>query len=277
MPKTGPSDRILETYYAEVRDSPFLSLEEEHALFREYRSCTKCPYRFAVGDGSAQCPKCGVRRNFKPRDRLVQSAMRFALKEAKRYAVMAKGHRHDTEVLLNLISAANLGLLMAVDRHDPQRGTKFLTYAPHWVKERIRDELDHMGLVRVPVYKQKDLRRKRKAGENTEDELGHVKVGELGEVDERQKDEKMESDLMNTYGSDLIYKTLEELKLRGRDKYIVLAYFGVKEEPKSMKQIAERLELSTERVRQIKKKAMLRLKEHLDQRSIASAGDIFTE
>lgn len=272
----GPSDRILEMYYAEVRDNRLLSIDEEQQLFREYRSCTKCPHQFPVKDASAKCPKCAAPRNFKARDTLIKGAMRFALKEAKKYAVKAKGHRHDTEVLRNLISAGNLGLLIAVDRHDPAYGTRFLTYAANWVKEKIREELDHMGLVRVPVYKQKDLRRKRKAGESTEDELGHVRVEDLGEVDQRQSDEKLEAELINNYGSDLIYKALEELEFRGRDKYIVLASFGVKEEPKTMKQIASRLDLSQERIRQIKKKAMLRLKDHLDDKSIAGADDVFS-
>lgn len=276
MSKSGPTDRILEAYYAEVRNTPFFNFEEEQALFREYRSCTSCPYRFQVGESAAKCPRCSTKRNFKPRDMLVKSALRFALKEAKKYAVAAKGHRHDPEILKNLISAANWGLLIAADRHDPARGTKFLTYAANWVKERIRDELDRTNTVRVPVYKQKDLRRKRKTGENTEDDLGHVKMEELGEVDQRQKDEKLERELINSYGADLIHESLNALRLRGRDKYIILAYFGVKEEPKSMKQLAGRLELSTERIRQIKEKAMLRLKKYLDRKKVDSTDDLFT-
>jgi RNA polymerase sigma factor (sigma-70 family) len=270
-------DRILEQYYSEVRDIQLLTPDEERSLFQAYRSCTKCTHEFPVKDSSNKCPDCGTRRNFAARDVLIRGAMRFALREAKRYAVKAKGHRHDNEVLQSLISAGNLGLLIAVDRFDPAFGTRFLTYAANWVKEKIREELDHMGLVRVPVYKQKDLRRKRKAGESTEDEVGHVRVEDLDEVDKRQTDETLEAALIDGYGSKLIYKALEELEFRGRDKYIVLAYFGVKDEPKSMKQIAELLGLSMERIRQIKKKAMLRLKTYLDEQSIAGTTDIFSD
>lgn len=277
MRTPGNPDRVLDTYYAEVRDSQLLTAAEEATLFERYRSCTRCPYRFAVDEAASKCPKCKASRDYKARDRLIEGALRFALKTAKAYAVAAKGHRHNNEVLQCLISAGNLGLLLAVDKFDLAHKTRFLTYAAWWVKKEIRDELDRMGIVRVPVYKQKDLRRKRKAGENTEEELGHIKVEDLGEVDTRQADEKLETDVINTYGLELLHQALQELGMRGRDKYIILAYYGLKDEPKTMKQIAGRLDLSMERIRQIKKKAMLRIKDHLDSKSIASSKDIFTE
>lgn len=274
---TSPSDHILELYYAEVRDSRLLSAEEERELFQRYRNCSGCSHAYGLKDGAATCPQCRAPRDFKARNILIQGAMRYALKEAKKYAIKAKGHRHDTDILRNLISAANLALLVAVDRFDTSRSNRFLTYAAWWVQEKIKEELDHMGLVHVPVYKQKDLRRRRKAGESTEDALGHVRVEGLGDVDHHQCDNSLEEALINCYGSELIYKALEDLDIRGRDKYAVLAYFVVKEEARSMKQIALRLDLSIESIRQIKNRVMAQLKEHLDDNEISGASDVFSE
>lgn len=271
------SDRVMEAYYAEVRNSVLLSADTERKLFEAYRTCTKCPYSFSVGVAQPRCPKCSARRDFSARDRLIEGALRFVVKVAKDYAKRARGINHEAELLKNLISAGNLGLLIAVDRFETERRIRFLTYAAWWIREKIFEELDNTGVVRVPAYRQKALRARRKMGDNTDPDSAHVTLGDITEIDVKHRDERLEKDLVNTYGSDMIQQALVELGFRGRDKYIVLAYFGVKEEPKNLRQISSRLDLSSERVRQIKKDVLDQLRAYLETREVKVTEDVFSD
>lgn len=270
-------DRVLEAYYADVRTSDLLSPELEKNLFRSYRTCGNCGHVYQFGAAQKTCPSCNAPRDFKARDRLVEGALRFVLKVAKDYARMVKGVNYDSELLKALTSAGNVGLLIALDRFDSSRGTRFLTYAAWWIREEILKELDNMGVVRVPVYRLKALRAKRKQCEVVEPDPAFVTTEDLTAVDHKRQDEQLERNLVNTYGTDLLHDAMVEMGFRGRDKYIVLAYFGVREDPKNLRQISNRLSLSSERVRQIKKDALERLKTYLEDRQIETADDIFTE
>ena len=270
-------DRTMEAYYAEVRKGELLSIDEERELFRRYRTCTKCDYKFQPRDGRPTCPKCSMRRDFVAREILVKGALRFVVKVAKEYARRTRGIHFDSEVLKTLISAGNLGLLVAVERFDLKRQTRFLTYAAWWIREKILEELDNMGIVRVPAYRQKQLRARRKNGENTSHDLAHVTMEEVSAIDGKHSDETLEQELMNTYGSTLVYQALTDLNLRSRDKYIVMAYFGALEDPKNLRQISNRLGLSSERVRQIKKDTLEQLKNHLETMEITDTDDVFAK
>jgi len=211
------------------------------------------------------------------RELIIEGALRFVIKVAKVYARKAKGVNYDPDLLLQLISAGNLGLLDTVDRFETERGTRFLTYAAWWIREKICAELDSMGLVRVPTYKQKALRAKRKMNDGSDVEPPHVTLEEVSEIDSKHRDERLERDLLNTYGSDLVQQALIDLGFRGRDKYIVLAYFGMRDEPKNLRQISNRLDLSSERVRQIKKDCLDQLKSYLEAKRVRLTDDLFTE
>lgn len=265
----------MEAYYAEIRQSVLLPADEERALFRTYRTCPDCRYRFKVGDTRQVCPRCNAARDLKARDRLVQGALRFVVKVAKDYARRARGMHYESDLLKSLISAGNYGLLVAVDRFEPSRGTRYLTYAAWWVREKILEELDNMGIVRVPAYRQKALRAQRKQGDPAALDTPHVQMEEVSEIDKKHHDDTLESDLVNTYGIDMIYQSLDALELRGRDRYIVLAYFGMREDPKNLRQISNRLGLSSERVRQIKKTVLDLLHRWLDDHAVKETKDVF--
>jgi RNA polymerase sigma factor (sigma-70 family) len=271
----------MEAYYAEVRDSQMLTAEKERELFLAYRTCSKCkhvvaPLKKPHEKATPTCPKCGAKRNLYARDRVIEGALRFVLKVAREYARRAKGANFPADLFQSLVSAGNLGLMVAVDRFDVDKGTRFLTYAPWWIRLEIMSELDSMGLVRVPVYRQKALRLRRRQGEEVDDDAGCVTMEDLEEVDRNQSDAAFEDNLFNTYGADLIFRAMGEMKLRGRDRYIVLAYFGMREEPKNLRQISNRLDISSERVRQIKKDVLDQLRGHLEKQSVRVTDDVVT-
>lgn len=267
----------MDAYFTDVRSGVLLTAEQERLLFVEYRTCTKCRWAFPVGKVLKECSRCGASRNYRPRDKLIAGALRFVIKVAKDYARQTRGHNADSEIVKTLISAGNLGLLVAVDRFDLSRGTRFLTYAAWWIKEKIREELDNMGLVHIPAYRQKDLRLRRRMGEEIERDAACVSFETSGAIDRSYSDDQLERNLVNTYGAEMVHAAMTELRFKGRDRYILLAYFGVREEPKNLRQISQRLNLSSERVRQIKQDVLTRLKSHLEQQQITDSEDVFTE
>lgn len=269
-------DRTMEAYFQDVRNALLLTAAEEQALFVQYRTCTKCAWSFPVGEVRKLCKRCDAPRNYRPRDKLIEGALRFVIKVAKHYARQARGHNYESDVVKSLISAGNLGLLVAVDRFDLKRGTRFLTYAAWWIREKIREELDNSGLVHVPAYRQKSLRLRRRMGETIDADLAYVVLEPDTSIDENHCDDELERSLVNMYGAETIHNALADLGFRGRDRYIVLAYYGVREEPKNLRQISNRLDLSSERVRQIKQDVLSRLRVRLEAQQISDTEDVFT-
>ena len=275
MRKDG-DDRVLDAYYADVRTMQLFSAEEERKLFEEYRTCPKCAYGYKTNENATRCPKCNACRRMQPRDKLIGGALRFVLKVAKDYSKRARGINFEQDLLKALVSAGNLGLLIAVDRFEPALKTRFLTYAAWWVREKILEELDSSGVIRVPAHLQKALRAKRKATDSTELDQAHVTLEEVSAVDDTHSEERIERELINTYGIDVLHQTLTTLELRERDKYVVLAYFGKREDAKNLRQISRRLDISSERVRQIKRHVLDRLRLHFQAQQVKGATDLFT-
>lgn len=275
---TTDTDRVTAAYFEDLRGNSFVPQREEAALVNAYRTCTPCGASYPLGSSASRCLRCGAPRNFKARDRLISGALRFVVKVAKEYAFRTKGPNFDSELLTTLISAGNIGLLVAADRFDLSRNTKFLTYAAWWVREKILEELDSQGIIRVPAHKQKALRAQRKFGSGTDVETPHVTLDTVEAIDASGHcDHRTERELVNTYGLNTLRQALDQLALRERDKYIVLAYFGAREEPKNLRQISNRLDLSSERVRQIKKDTMDQLKTYLASQQIEATRDLFAE
>ena len=275
MPATA-NDRVMDAYYADIRSSSIQSIEEERADFKTYRTCTKCRYQFRVGVTLARCPQCNTARDWASRDRLIKGALLFVIKLAKSYARRVHG---DTDLLGNLISAGNLGLLIAVDKFDLKRHTRFLTYAAWWVRVKMLEEMDNSGIVRIPVYRQKAARSNYHHGQR--DGLSLVAQGitleDISTIDHKHHDDSLEGHMIRTYGTDVIYDALSSLDLTERDKYIVLAYFGVREEPKNLHQLASRLSLSSERVRQLKTAVLVQVRAYLEARTVHETNDLLSE
>ncbi len=278
MQPSTENDRVITAYFADLKGNSFVAQREEYELVKSYRTCPGCRASYPLGSSATRCGKCGSPRNFKARDRLISGALRFVVKVAKEYAYRTKGPNFDNELLTGLISAGNMGLLVAADRFDTARNTKFLTYAAWWVREKILEELDSQGIIRVPAHKQKALRAQRKYGAGIDVEAPHVTLESVDAIDgSGHADQRLERDFVNSYGLDTLRAALDKLGLRERDKYIVLAYFGSREEPKNLRQISNRLDLSSERVRQIKKNTMDLIREYLQTQQVSATQDLFTE
>ncbi|MCX7927598.1 MAG: sigma-70 family RNA polymerase sigma factor [Candidatus Omnitrophica bacterium] len=113
----------LKTYLKEVRTIPLLTAEEELQLARR------------VKKGDEQARKAMIRAN-----------LRLVINIAKKYT-------HLGIPLLDLIEEGNLGLMKAVDKYNPRKGFRFSTYAAWWIRQGIIRAIAQQGkVVRLPVY-----------------------------------------------------------------------------------------------------------------------------
>ena len=126
----------LSAYLGEISRIPLLSTSEEIRLAK----------RAQRGDGDA-------------RRKLIVSNLRLVVSIAKKYLYYGLP-------LLDLIEEGNLGLMKAVDRYDPGRGCKFSTYATWWIRQAVTRSLSNQGrTVRVPVYVTDNVAKYKKTAE----------------------------------------------------------------------------------------------------------------
>lgn len=273
-------DRVYAQYFRDVSRARMpANAYEERALFDRYLN---------RGDQRA-------------RQLLVEGGLRFVIKTAKQY------HRGDTDFLKNLIAAGNVGLMVAVDRYRPwvikcprcgkknyvaaqkyQRcgdcsrklrsqdaqlyTTRFLTYAAWWISEAIRTELYETSLVHIPPYKQKEHHRRRQSGEEVG--LHYVPYDEsLDEFTVPVPVGDTEEELTNLHARDLLRTLLRGMK--DRQAFVIIAYYGLREDPKTLREIAAKLGICPERVRQIKVDAMKELHRRLRSMHVYTTADAY--
>ena len=265
---TNRESASLEKYLREISRVALLSSEEEVILAQKVRD----------GDQLAA-------------DKLVKANLRFVVSVAKQYQGQGLS-------LPDLINEGNLGLIGSVNKFDPSRGFKFISFAVWWIRQQIIKALaDHARLIRLPLNKVAMRSRIRNANILMEQELGRSATEEelaekLGitleeikfhailadrhsSLDSPFSDEE-ESSLLdvlenpNTDTSDHALQYTESLNcelqramqvLSERQQEMLCCFFGIGlEHPLSLDEIANRFNLTTERVRQVKDKALDKLR-----------------
>lgn len=217
-------NRSVEQYYSDLvnnRHKP-LSREEERELVTKAQS----------GD-------------VKARNKIIESNLRFVFNMAKKY----RGRGVD---IADLISVGNEGLMEALDKFNLERKVKFISYAVWKIRQ-------NMALL---IKKRND---RSNVEDNIDDIMTKCDLCDPEDDNEYNKDNKWEiSD------GDTNYIKLEDVeqkkkvvrqllhKLDDREKTIITMFYGIneKEEPYTLDQISKRLSLSTERIRQLKVKAI---------------------
>ena len=219
----------VKKYMSEIKKAPLLDRDEETALANEAKA------------GSA-----------KARRRLVECNLRFAVQVAKQYQGMGLE-------LEDLIQVANLGLFEAVERFDPSRGVKFISFAVWYVRAELQKALNDLSrVVRIPSHKTmtegKDfstLSTSKKVGEDEDSETyaDRYLAGEQAKAKHEVTDLK-----------ELLNVALNSLKPKQRAA--VKMYYGIdREYPMHMEHIAEELEVTGERARQLVRQGECALKQ----------------
>ena len=231
------------------------------------------------------------RHDQKALDRLVKANLRFVVSVAKQY-------QNQGLSLPDLINEGNLGLIKAALRFDGTKGFKFISYAVWWIRQSILQSLaEQSRIVRLPLNKVGLTNRISKAyqqleqefeREPTTEELADLLQLEIEEVSSAlnvatrhlsmdtpiiEGEENTLADILenpNAEKTDYYIDHCESLKteversletLSQRQKEVVCYFFGIgQEDPLSLEDIGHKFNLTRERVRQIKDKAITRLK-----------------
>lgn len=260
-------DNGIMTYFNEVNKIPLLSREEELAL----------TIRAKAGDKVA-------------REKVVSANLRFVISVAKKY-------QHQGLELQDLISEGNLGLLVAIDRFEPKMGYHFISYAVWWIRQSILKALaEKSRAIRLPANRINELLLVQKARQNTNFLGGEEEIRQLGEelgMDEDKireilaiEKETVSLDCPVGHGEEValvqdfisdeksqnpeeeaIYTGLKEdlsrviSTLPRKEAQVLRYHFGLDgRDTLSLRELGERFNLTKERIRQIEKKALKRLR-----------------
>jgi len=277
-------DATIKEYLDEIDESPLLSAEEERHFARLV---------IEQNDPLA-------------REHLVRSNLRLVVNIAKKYA--SRGQM----TLGDLIEEGNLGLIKAVDYFDPERGTRFSTYAAWWIKQCIKSALlADVRPVHVPGYMIGLINQWRHTAAELENKLGRrPDVEEMAEVMRLpMKKAKIIYETVNVLGSvrdnqpadsgdedqilegvvcgdgtgrpeDELVESEEEAKavwlldkIAPREAEILRLHYGLDgNSPMAFKEIGEKLDLTRERIRQIYHEALTKLYELMSEQEAEDGG-----
>jgi len=223
-------------------------------------------------------------------NKLVRSNLRFVVSVAKKY-------QNQGVPLPDLINEGNLGLIRAAHKFDETKGIKFISYAVWWIRQAILQALaEQSRIVRVPLNRAGALHRIGRRSSSLLQELGREPtVDEIADGLEISREEvertlaisqsHLSLDAPVTPGEDnrlldylpdqyspgpedeayehALKETVEDAlsTLKEREAKILRLYFGLDDqEPMTLEEIGSLLGITRERVRQIKEKALLRLR-----------------
>ncbi len=223
-------ESALNKYLDEIGRESLLSAEEERELARKTKA----------GDSRAL-------------NKLVEANLRFVVTIATQY----KGKGLPME---DLVSEGNMGLMKAASRFDPDKGTRFVNYAVVHIRQQIEKAIaQQAGLYQVPKdVKDEVAARMQSQPLSVDAPLGHRTNMSLLSVlvnqdaplaDERVHSEAIEDAVEFALGS-----------LDNRETRVINAFYGIDQEHETMAEIAEDMELKRERVRQIRDKAVRKLR-----------------
>ncbi len=260
---------IMSIYLKEINRIPLLTEEEELDLAIRSRD----------GDEFA-------------RQRMVEANLRFVVNVAKKY-------QNEGLPLIDLINEGNIGLMTALDKFDPDRGYRFISYAVWWIRQSIMKAINEKGrAVRLPLNRTNELLQMQKAQRSLMKDLETEEptaeqIGELAGFDADHVENllaisrdlvSLDAPIFNDGSASSVADFIEDdaqspedalldsaLKddvrrllstLSDREREIIELRFGLEGQvPMSLKEIGELYNLTKERIRQIEKRALDRLKE----------------
>ena len=262
-------NEVLSIYLREINRIPLLTHEEE----------TELAVKAKNGDKAA-------------RERLINSNLRFVVSVAKKF-------RGQGLPLLDLINEGNIGLITAIDKFEPDKGYHFISYAVWWIRQSIMKAISEKSrAVRLPLNRSNELMQIQKAQKSLMHEMEKTaptteEIAGITGLDEKLVDELLsisqdivsfdspvrkddesdstfgdfiedeadgpEAQVMDSSLRDEVNAILSVLTDKERD--IIAMRFGLDgAKPKSLKEIGEGYGLTKERIRQIEKRALEKLR-----------------
>ena len=271
---TNRENASLDKYLQEIGHEELISAEEEVELAR----------RIKTGDRKAL-------------EKLTKANLRFVVSVAKQY-------QNQGLSLPDLINEGNIGLLKAAEKFDETRGFKFISYAVWWIRQSILQAIAEQGrVVRLPLNQVGSVNRINKVLSKFEQEnerrpsvdeiadktdLPHGKIEDVLKVNTRQVSvdapmadgdgtsmiDFMQSDSDSSTDEELLKESLRaEIAsalsvLNDRERNVIEAFYGINQPECTMEEIGKKYGLTRERVRQIREKAIRRLKQNTQNKML---------
>jgi RNA polymerase primary sigma factor len=266
---TNRSSEALDKYLVEIGRAPLISIDEEIEL--------------------AQTIRKGGPESQRAKEKLINANLRFVVSVAKQY-------QHQGLTLTDLIDEGNIGLIKAAEKFDETRGFKFISYAVWWIRQSILQAIaEQSRIVRLPLnqvgsvnkinkvlskFEQENERRPSVEEISEKLDLPEEKIDEAMSVNSRHvsvdapfvdgEDNSLLDVLIND-DAPMADKTLvmESLKaeinnalkmLNERERNVIEAFYGINQPELTLEEIGSKYNLTRERVRQIKEKAIRRLR-----------------
>lgn len=273
---TNREDSTLDKYLQEITQERLLTAEEEIVLARKIKE----------GDKDAL-------------QKLTRANLRFVVSVAKQY-------QHQGLSLPDLINEGNIGLIKAAEKFDDTRGFKFISYAVWWIRQSIMQALaDQSRLVRLPLNQVGSVNKINKISNKFEQEFERKpSIAEIAEEinlsQERVSDaikgnnRHVSMDAPLTDGNDngladllqendgqdidthlLLESLREELKLAlnildERERFVIEAFYGINQPEMTLQEIGAKKGLTRERARQIREKAIRKLRKNTQNKLLKS-------
>lgn len=273
---TNRESESLDKYLQEIGREGMISTEEEVELAQKIRT----------GDKKAE-------------EKLVKANLRFVVSVAKQY-------QNQGLSLQDLINEGNLGLIKAAQKFDETRGFKFISYAVWWIRQSILQAIaEQSRIVRLPLNQVGSVNKVNRALNKFEQENERKpNIDEIAEYADLSEDkvedaikingkhisvdapfadgddngllDVLQSDDIPSTDNELVMESLREeissaLKtLNGREKDIIEAFFGINSPEMTLEEIGTKFGLTRERVRQIKEKAIRKLRNNTNNKALKS-------
>ena len=273
---TNRESASLDKYLQEIGHEDLLSVDEEVELAQRIRK----------GDREAL-------------EKLTKANLRFVVSVAKQY-------QNQGLSLPDLINEGNLGLIKAAEKFDETRGFKFISYAVWWIRQSILQAIaEQSRIVRLPLnqvgsvnkinrvlnrFEQENERRPSIEEIADKVDLPQDKIEDAMKVNSRHVSvdapfvDGEDNSLLDLMVNDdapmadraLVMESLREeinralLTLNERERNIIEAFFGINQPEMTLEEIGEKFNLTRERVRQIKEKAIRRLRHNTKNKLLKS-------
>ena len=263
---TNRESASLEKYLQEIGKEELLTVDEEVELAQKIRK----------GDRKAL-------------ERLTKANLRFVVSVAKQY-------QNQGLTLPDLINEGNVGLIKAAEKFDETRGFKFISYAVWWIRQSILQAIaEQSRIVRVPLNQVGSVNKINKALNKFEQENERrpsiEEIAATTDIPEEKVDDALKAntrhvsvdapfsdddsgsmlDVMTDSNAPSVDKELlmeslrEELRkvldtLKERERLVIKDYYGIDTQEKTLEEIGSKYGLTRERVRQIREKAIRKLR-----------------
>lgn len=293
------SDDPVGLYFRQMAQEPLLTAKEEITLARRIARGCRANERIERGDTAHKSERWHyhmqrlIYDGQAAREHLGRANTRLVVSIAKRY--MGQGLPFP-----DLIQEGNVGLMRAVDKYDHKRGNRFSTYATWWIRQAITRALaQKTRTIRIPLHMTERIRQMYRIAQDLEQRLGRRAnsdeiAKEMGLTDEMVRammdasqhaialEKPVGEDGDSEFGDfiedqdtpspvdcatqNLLQETIEDVlsELTPRQSHILRLRFGLGGgEPHTLEEIANKFGLSRERIRQLEKEALRRLRHPL--------------